>query len=232
MTTLTDAKFEFILSLLPKALNLEKQEYLRSLINYLFLHTLSDDQKIYGGSALSDMCIKRLKNFTSHLQKANAAVEDIIQNEELNYLELALFQKSGGPWSLTKEQKDEIKANLLASVTYNNELAAASSEILVKLKPKRGRPLDRVGYLTVLHFAAIFEWATKTKATRIVDRITGEETGPFYNFASNMWVLTSKNGTDGFIGAFRNWSDYSKKFKEKSPIVVNFIIKMEQNRQL
>jgi hypothetical protein len=56
-------------------------------------------------------------------------------------------------------------------------------------KQKRGQPRNIAANLVLRDIAAIFEWVTGIKAARVVDRIDGAETGPFFQFASTLWPL-------------------------------------------
>lgn len=85
----------------------------------------------------------------------------------------------------------------------------------------RGNPRNLTPYLVLQDAAAIFEWYTGKKATRNVDRVTGKEIGPFFNFVSALWPIIFKNKTVGLSAAMKNWERGRLQYGERSPVIAN-----------
>jgi hypothetical protein len=110
----------------------------------------------------------------------------------------------------------------------------ASAEPHASQKSKRGQPRNYVAYLVILDIAAIFEWLTKTKPTREVDR-EGKggkgDIGPFWKFAEAIWPLVFCKGRFGLSSAIKNWAGLEKDWKrkrsegEKSPLINNIALR-------
>jgi hypothetical protein len=73
------------------------------------------------------------------------------------------------------------------------------------------QPPTVIAYLVIKDVAAIFEWCTGLEATRQVDRISHEETGPFYRFAAAIWPIVFGKGDDGLPAAIRRFATYRKR---------------------
>jgi hypothetical protein len=74
--------------------------------------------------------------------------------------------------------------------------------------------------------AAIFEWLTKTVATRETDRDThSEKKSAFFRFASILWPVVFRKGTAGLPSAIKNWAGWRKEFGEHSPLIKNIALR-------
>jgi hypothetical protein len=80
----------------------------------------------------------------------------------------------------------------------------ASVEPHASQKSKRRRQRNYIAYLVILDIAAIFEWITKTEATRQVDRGGKGDIGPFWKFAEALWPLVFGKGKSGLSSAMKN----------------------------
>jgi hypothetical protein len=85
--------------------------------------------------------------------------------------------------------------------------------------PSRGQPRNIPAYLVTQDLAALYEYLTRKEATRIVNRTSHAECGPFYDFAAATWPVLFGQGDDGLAAAIRNWSPW--RHREKSPVIVN-----------
>jgi hypothetical protein len=72
----------------------------------------------------------------------------------------------------------------------------------------------------MLDLAAIFEWLTSGKATRVVDRTDNTETGPFWRFAEPVWQVAFGT-TRGLKAAMKNWAEARKLYHEHSTFLIN-----------
>ncbi len=90
-----------------------------------------------------------------------------------------------------------------------------------KLWPRRrGRARNVSAYLIISDIAAIFEWLTRTKASRAVNWDTGKSAGPFYRFAAAIWTAIFKSEA-GLSAAMKNWAEERKKYRNISAALAN-----------
>ncbi len=80
-------------------------------------------------------------------------------------------------------------------------------------------------YLVLRDAAAIYQWLTGRAATREVDRSIGRETNAFFRFASTLWPIVFGKGTRGLSNAMKNWAGAKKRFRERSPLIVNIAMR-------
>jgi len=99
-------------------------------------------------------------------------------------------------------------------------------------KSRRGRQRNYIAYLIILDTAAIFEWITKTKATRRVDRDDNRDIGPFWKFAEAIWPLVFGKGKSGLSSAIKNWAAAISAFergrsetKDQSALMANIALR-------
>ena len=92
-------------------------------------------------------------------------------------------------------------------------------------KPRRGQPPNYAAYIVLQDAAAIFEWFTGTKASRVVDRIGHDETGPFFRFASALWPVMFGKGIQGLPSAMKNWAHGRKQHDEVSGLIANIALR-------
>jgi hypothetical protein len=72
--------------------------------------------------------------------------------------------------------------------------------------------------------AAIYEWATGSKASRKYDAYEEQESGPFWQFASAIW--SAIHGTnEGLWAAMKNWASYRKGCREESALMANIAMR-------
>jgi hypothetical protein len=83
------------------------------------------------------------------------------------------------------------------------------------------QPRSIVAYLVLQDAAEIFEWLTGVRATRQVDRDKGNETGPFFQFASILWPIVFRNGIVGLPAAMKNWAQWRSQYNERSALIAN-----------
>jgi hypothetical protein len=98
-------------------------------------------------------------------------------------------------------------------------------------EPGRGRPRNIIAYLVMMDLAAIFKWLTGSEARRVVDRESGEETGPFARFAAAVWPVVFGQGDDGLGAALKNWASARNKFREESALIANIAMRQQTWRK-
>jgi hypothetical protein len=108
-----------------------------------------------------------------------------------------------------------------------NDFLAKLSAIAPRemLKVRKGQPRNYRAYLFLQDAAAIFEWVTYTKkATREVSRDDGTEIGPFFQFASTLWVAVFGRAA-GLPAAMKIWASGRKRYGEQSPVMANIALR-------
>ena len=86
----------------------------------------------------------------------------------------------------------------------------------IRKKTGRGRPPNIPAYLVLLDAVQIFEWYTGLKATREIDRSSGNDTGTFWEFTSTLWPIVF-GSIEGLSNTRKNW----EKFGEVSALIAN-----------
>src|SRR5260370_11553729 len=84
--------------------------------------------------------------------------------------------------------------------SFLTKLAAAAP---TAWKQGRGRPVNMMAHLVIRDAASIFEWLTKTEATRQANRSTHQGTGPFCTFLAGIWPVVFGKGDDGLPAALK-----------------------------
>jgi hypothetical protein len=104
-------------------------------------------------------------------------------------------------WSKTKRfvQRIEEEKDFLDALTV---------AISQAWRRKRGQPPNIISYLVIKDIAAIFEWCTKSPATRRIHRVTQKEGGDFYKFSAAIWPVVFGQGDDGLLAAIKKFAKY------------------------
>jgi hypothetical protein len=115
------------------------------------------------------------------------------------------------------------RSNLRRRMGEKNELLAKLAAIApTKLWGLgRGQPRDITAYLVLRDAAAIFKWFTDKKPTRRVDRASGTESGPFFEFASVLWPVLFGKGIQGLPAAMKNWAEAKSRYGAGSLVINN-----------
>jgi hypothetical protein len=153
---------------------------------------------------IADRLLEALEGLDKRDRWTLAAQIGAAEGQDIQDITVAIFNEEN-------EKRLNYTRNLIA------KLAAGAKQPL--LKRGRGQPRNVVAYLVMMDIAAIFEYLTGIKATREVDRYTGEEKGPFRDFAGAIWSLVFLSN-DGLSAALKNWA-CGTKYGELSPLIVN-----------
>jgi len=111
-------------------------------------------------------------------------------------------------------------ADLNKRLNEEGDFLTQLAEIKIQ-KPRPGQPPNYAAYIVLADAAAIFEWFTGKKATRVVDRDYGNETGQFFQFASALWPVLFGKGIQGLPGAMKNWAQWRRSHGAISPLIAN-----------
>jgi hypothetical protein len=100
---------------------------------------------------------------------------------------------------------------------------------LSQIRPKefwklgRGGPPNLQAYFVLQDAAAIYEWITGEAATRNVDRGTGTDVSPFFQFASVLWPIIFGKDIRGLKASMKKWAKW--RHDERSALVVNIALR-------
>lgn len=144
------------------------------------------------------------------LKKVAKRVAALIQAlDELDGLDRwALVERLGiaeglGLLSACRNEQNKRRVDEWRSLTATVAAAAAEPQ----WKPGKGQPRNNIAQLVLQDLAAIFEYVTGLRASRVVDRRTREESGHFLNLARAVWPVVFHNGDFGLVSQLREWAD-------------------------
>jgi hypothetical protein len=118
----------------------------------------------------------------------------------------------------------EVRAQLAIGLEVIAEVGAAASEV----RPRRGHPMNNFSYWVLLDIAAMYEWLTGDKPSRITDLATERGGGPFYELCQAIWPLAHKKTPGGLVNTVKKWATAQPIFEEKSALITNFILRYRQ----
>jgi hypothetical protein len=104
-------------------------------------------------------------------------------------------------------------------------LAKLASAAPAAWKRGPGQPRNITAYDVMRDAAAIFEWLTNLKAARVVDRVSGDEVGPFWRFLGAVWPVVFGKGDEGLRAAMKNWARLRSLHHEQSALLANLALK-------
>ena len=161
--------------------------------------------------------LKKVGNSATHLRQALEALDE--GGRDWIALEIGREELSHPLYSVSREKFTDNKERLKQEDDFLGKLAAATLRLVEKDKRGPGQPRNISAYRVMMDIAAIFEWLTKRKAARGVDRIYHTETGPFFWFAESIWPVAFGN-TRGLKAAIKNFAEARKarKLQEQSAL--------------
>ena len=106
------------------------------------------------------------------------------------------------------------------------EVRSAATEMLPRRR--RGQPRNNFSYLVLLDIAAMYEWLTGDKPSRITDIATERGGGPFYELCQALWPLAHQNNKGGLPSTIKNWAKTQTQYEEKSALIANFFLRYRQ----
>jgi hypothetical protein len=163
--------------------------------------------------------IKRLNTVSSAASKLSKALDAINRHDDSFWI-IREAIKADGKRLTQKETKSrrrqfEYVCDFLIMLSSASDAAADACQI------GRGKPRNNAASLVLMDVAAIYEWATKKKATR------QDEDGPFWIFAASIWPPVFEKGDVGLSSTLKNWAA-AKKRKAKgtySPLLSNIAMR-------
>ena len=99
-------------------------------------------------------------------------------------------------------------------------LAKAAIDTSAAFAPLALRQTTLIRYLILQDLAAIYEWATRLRAERMVSFDDGTNCGPFWDFTCAVW-LTLFDSARGLDYALKIWAAAREQHNELSPLIWN-----------
>jgi hypothetical protein len=134
---------------------------------------------------------------------------------------------------LGHEDRSEADRRLSEIQKRLEELAKAATKASNAFVPLPHRHNTVVRYLVLLDLAAVFEWATRQRASRKVGTDAGtrpgQTYGPFWDFASAAWPIIFGSSA-GLDNALKFWAEGRRLYDEASPIMWNLHMRHPQWR--
>jgi hypothetical protein len=167
--------------------------------------------------------IKRLKRVKACAGRLSDALNEIDKLDQTNILAQMVYAEGRRLENVSRTEFSDRQARLSQEGDYLAKLGAI--DLPKHWHGSRGHPRNIPAYQVLQDAAAIFEWLTDTKATRVVDRGEGIETGPFFGFASILWPVVFKKGDAGLSAAIKNWAAWRSKYNEQSALIANIAMR-------
>ena len=167
--------------------------------------------------------IKRLENIKENARQLSEGLKKIDDDEKAAILAQMIIAEGRRVEDVSRVEFEDRSSRLTDCHLFLVHLAAIAPKEFWKLGP--GHPPNIPAYLVLQDAAAIFEWLTRKKATRVVGRIDNFESGPFLRFASILWPVVFKKDTDGLPAAMKKWARWRSKYDERSALIVNIALR-------
>lgn len=162
---------------------------------------------------------KRYQRLISTATELSAAIGEAIDFSDHILIALKLGDADGA--IPIRDRRAYFTDKIVEHREFLSALIASASTIRKQSQSTPGRPRNVIAYLVLRDIAAIFEWVTRGKASRLVDRVKGMETGAFYLFSSTIWPIIFSSADDGLPAAMKNWASARRKYGESSALIAN-----------
>jgi hypothetical protein len=216
-------QIRLILKSLPDGVSSRKRELLPKILNewsghYLKFSLYREDPTVSKGRA------RRAEAIARHAGELSRALDEFVDyaggrgfmdfpGDSWLVFELAKRISPMGFQDEVSGQRQKLKDQR----EFLGELEAIATELAVTFKRTIDQRRNIPAYRVMLDIAAIFEWLTKTKAVRRVER------GPdsFGDFARSIWPVVFEKGDDGLDSALKNWAKGTKDYGDASALIAN-----------
>jgi len=172
-----------------------------------------DLRRHFGGRIPLPVLFRQRMRLKKVAKRAAALIQALDELEGLDRWKLVdRFRIAEGGGLLTvgrNEQNEQNKHRVDEWRSLTATIAAAAAE--PTWKPGKGQPRNTVAKPVLQDLAALFEYATGLRASRVVDRYSHEETGPFLNFAGAVWPVIFAKGDTGLLSQLREWANSGSK---------------------
>jgi hypothetical protein len=208
----SDRDVQTIVSHLPIAED-RKLERLGDILNEWANHDLQKAFWVYPDKNVAQIRLKIIRRVISYAEGLRKALEDFEQFDGKHWLVRALI---GQEFSDYRQEEVPQEQRLVDQQALLREVEVAAKEIESGFAKATDQRRNIQSYLLLLDMAAIFEWLTKRAAARGSD----DRPSPFDEFVNVLWSVIFRN-THGIQSALKNWAKDTKKFHDRSPVVVN-----------
>ena len=212
--TVTATDIDGIIAALPPKSKPEKLKLFRLILEEWFSVDLPRHYSAVGraGDAVAS---KQLKAIAKQADTLDRLLKDPEAAEARQILIVKLARRRGLPY-----HKKHL-ARLERAIDALTEVQLAATEA----RPRRGHPRNKFSYLVLLDIAAMYEWLTGDKPSRITGIDTGLGEGPFYELCQAIWPLAHPNNKGGLPSTIKNWAKAQTQYEEKSALITNFLLR-------
>ena len=163
----------------------------------------------------------RLEKVAKQVAALIQALDELEGPDRWSLVEELGIAEGLGLLSAYRNEQNKRRVDEWRSLTATIAGAAAAP----RWKPGKGQPRNDVAQLVLRDLAALFEYVSGLRASRVVDPFTGEEGGHFLNLARAVWPVVFGNGDSGLELQLREWAaDRSK----KSMVVRNIAVRRRE----
>jgi hypothetical protein len=148
------------------------------------------------------------------------ALDDAHEERAMIWHEMATRSEERNREQVSRSDRENLKRRLDEERHFLAKLGAIAPKGW-RNPSGRGRPRNYAAYLVLRDAAAVFRWFSDEEPTREVDRHTGKEIGPFFQFASALWPVVFGKGVYGLPAAMKNWEWARSHYREESGLIVN-----------
>jgi hypothetical protein len=218
---------------LPKGINQRRLDLLPLVLNEWSRTDLREHLSLESRATVRE----RYDQLTKIGKRANELRQalEAIDQRGMSWIAQEIGREEGSPpFTVSHERFAEMKERLREEGEFLLKLATATPRLTEEIKKEiehlgRKRPRNIRAYLVMKDLAAIFEWLTDGKATRVVSRTDYTETGPFWRFAESVWQVAFGT-TRGLKFAMKNWAEARKSYHEHSSFLYNLPLRRPEWR--
>jgi hypothetical protein len=216
---------ELIIQSLPKRVDQRRLKLLPKILN----EWVKTDLPLHLSTIPTKTRLARIKRLgkVSDCSRALLQALDTIEGNDEQFLIISEMVKGLRmlfPERLAERKKLETQFEEMRNFLGRISVAAAASAN--SWKQGRGHPRNIVAALVLMDIIAIYQWLTGKTVTRLVDRATYKDYGPFWHFAVAIWsrVFGSKKGLSATI---KNWAEAVKQkiHRTWSPLIGNIAMR-------
>jgi hypothetical protein len=157
---------------------------------------------------------KQLEAIAKHAGELSRALDEFSHEESWLVFE---FAKRISPMGFQDEVSGQRKM-LKDRRKFLGDIEAIAVDLAGAFKRSIDQRRNIPAYRVMLDIQAIFEWLTKTKATR---RVEYGSRDVFGDFVRSIWPVVFEKGDDGVDSALKNWAKWTKDYGDASALIAN-----------
>jgi hypothetical protein len=215
--TVTAAEIDGIIAALPPDSEPKKLKLFRFILEEWFLVDLPEHYRM-ARSGVDAVSSRQLKAIAKQAGILERLLGDPEAAEARQLVIVNLVRRRGLLY------RKEVRAQLEKELDALTEVRSAATEAL----PRRGQPRNKFSYRVLLDIAAMYEWLTGDKPSRITDIVTERGGGPFYELCQALWPLAHQNNKGGLPSTIKNWAKTQTQCEDGSALISNIFLRYRQ----